>query len=64
MMPKQSGKKLNARCQSCNYVFFTARFPRLCPYCGKEGTVVDNGSGGAQRIVDEVSQWEDREKRF
>ncbi len=61
-MEKQAGKKLSARCTSCNYVFFTARFPRLCPYCGKEGSVTDNALGGAQKIVDEVSGWEDKSR--
>ena len=56
-------KKKNLRCNSCNYVFATLRLPRLCPYCGKEGTIIDNTEGGAQKLIEEVSQWEDRPSR-
>jgi rubrerythrin len=31
------------RCEKCNYRFDKATMPNMCPYCGKEGTVYEEG---------------------
>ncbi len=47
-------------CTACGYRFEpkTNRKPKVCPYCGKRGTLVREGT--AQELIDEVSE-EDKE---
>ena len=48
-------------CTACGYRFETKsdKKPKVCPYCGKEGTLVREGT--AQEILDEVSKMDDKE---
>ena len=31
------------RCEKCNFGFERKESPRLCPFCGSEGTVYEEG---------------------
>jgi rubrerythrin len=31
------------RCEKCNFGFDKASPPKLCPFCGKEGSVYEEG---------------------
>jgi len=43
-------------CKACGYRFEpkTDKIPKVCPYCGRTGTLVKEGT--AQDLLDEVSK--------
>ena len=53
-------ERINYICSSCNYKFSRKadRTFKLCPYCGKEGTVKHYTADFATKIIDEVTSYE------
>ena len=53
-------ERINYICSSCNYKFSRKadRTFKLCPYCGKEGTVEHYTADFASKIIDEVASYE------
>ncbi|MDP6293236.1 MAG: hypothetical protein QF486_05435 [Candidatus Woesearchaeota archaeon] len=42
------------RCSSCNWRFHSGHTPRLCPYCGKEDTIVAASVHSADDLISDV----------
>ncbi|MFC1774923.1 hypothetical protein ACFLZN_01255 [Nanoarchaeota archaeon] len=49
-------KKFSMRCNYCNWKFRRAQMPKLCPNCGREGSVSKDAMQGADDLLKEIDE--------